>query len=154
MPTPAGGNNDFAARVIGPKLAEILGQQVVFDNRVGEGSNIGAEMVARAAPDDYTLLMAMSAQTINMSLYRRASHRVQRPYAGRIVRPRDEQHKSGQVLFERRDEVIKGEYDAAGVPRFQVVAIRKLEIGAVVIRDHRHLRPHDISGANRLPARL
>ena len=70
VPTPAGGNNDFAARVIGPKLTEILGQPVVIDNRVGAGSNLGAEMVARAAPDGYTLLMAMSAQTINMSLYR------------------------------------------------------------------------------------
>jgi tripartite-type tricarboxylate transporter receptor subunit TctC len=74
VPTPAGGNNDFAARVIGPKLSEALGQPVVVDNRAGAGSNIGSEMVARAAPDGYTLLMAMSAQTINMSLYRNLSY--------------------------------------------------------------------------------
>ena len=74
VPTPAGGNNDFAARVIGPKLAEALGQPVVVDNRAGAGSNIGSDIVARAAPDGYTLLMAMSAQTINMSLYRNLSY--------------------------------------------------------------------------------
>lgn len=70
VPTPAGGNNDFTARVIGPKLAESLGRPVVIDNRPGAGSNIGSEMVARAAPDGYTLLMGMSALTINMSLFR------------------------------------------------------------------------------------
>ena len=81
VPTPPGGNNDFAARVIGPKLAESLGQQVVIDNRAGAGSNIGAEMVVRAAPDGYTLLMAMSAQTINMSLYRNMPYDTARDFA-------------------------------------------------------------------------
>lgn len=81
VPTPAGGNNDFAARVIAPKLGESLGQQVVIDNRVGGGSNVGAEMVAKAAPDGYTLLMAMSAQTINMSLYPKITYDTAKDFA-------------------------------------------------------------------------
>lgn len=64
-----GGTTDFTARVIGPKLAEALGQQVVIDNRSGAGSLIGTDLVAKASPDGYTLLMADTAFGIVPALY-------------------------------------------------------------------------------------
>jgi len=54
---PAGGGSDISARVVGQKLSERLGQPVVIENRVGASGNVGAEMVARSAPDGYTLVM-------------------------------------------------------------------------------------------------
>jgi tripartite-type tricarboxylate transporter receptor subunit TctC len=58
---PAGGGSDLAARVVGQKLAEGFGQPVVVENRVGANGNIGAEAVARSAPDGYTLVMGSNA---------------------------------------------------------------------------------------------
>jgi tripartite-type tricarboxylate transporter receptor subunit TctC len=61
VPYPPGGNVDITARIIGPVLAEIIGQGIVVDNRSGAGGNLGAAMVAKAQPDGYTLLMGSSA---------------------------------------------------------------------------------------------
>lgn len=70
LPYPAGGPADMIARVMSARLAPRLGQTVVVDNRAGASSNIGAEYVARAAPDGYTLLFGSSpALAINTSLY-------------------------------------------------------------------------------------
>ena len=60
IPQPPGGHSDVVGRTLGPKLAEILQQPVVIDNRAGAGGTIGAELVARAAPDGYTLLLGGS----------------------------------------------------------------------------------------------
>ena len=68
-PFPAGGGTDSAARIIAARLSELLGQQIVVDNRPGAGSNIGAEAVARSAPDGYTLLLAAPPLAINRFLY-------------------------------------------------------------------------------------
>ena len=70
VPYPPGGSTDVTARVIAEGLRPLLGQSVVIDNRPGAGGNIGAESVARSAPDGYTLLMATSTHVTNMSLYR------------------------------------------------------------------------------------
>ncbi|UUZ70055.1 tripartite tricarboxylate transporter substrate binding protein [Polaromonas sp. P2-4] len=71
VPFPAGGATDLMARSLGQKLGERLGQPVVIDNRAGAGGGIGAEVVAGAAPDGYTLLFAtMGSLTINPSLYK------------------------------------------------------------------------------------
>ena len=68
-PYPPGGANDILARIIGQKLGENLGQQIVIENRGGATGNIGAEFVARAAPDGYTILMGQASNlTINVSL--------------------------------------------------------------------------------------
>jgi len=58
---PAGGGSDLAARVVAQKLSENLGQPVVVENRVGANGSVGAEGVARAAPDGYTLVMGSNA---------------------------------------------------------------------------------------------
>src|SRR4030095_7252176 len=60
-PTAPGGAPDILARLIGPWLSERLGQQFVVENRPGSGTNIGTEVVVRASPDGYTLLMVASA---------------------------------------------------------------------------------------------
>ena len=71
VPFPAGGATDLMARSLGQKLAERLGQPVTIDNCAGAGGGIGAEAVAVAAPDGYTLLFAtMGSLTINPSLYK------------------------------------------------------------------------------------
>jgi len=72
VPFAAGGPTDIVARVAGAKVSEILGQQVVVENRAGAGGNLGADMVAKAAPDGYTLLMAtVSTHAINPGLYKK-----------------------------------------------------------------------------------
>jgi tripartite-type tricarboxylate transporter receptor subunit TctC len=69
VPFAAGGALDVVGRILGQKLTESWGRQVVIDNRLGAAGNIGAELVAKAAPDGYTLLMSsVTTQAISMSL--------------------------------------------------------------------------------------
>jgi tripartite-type tricarboxylate transporter receptor subunit TctC len=65
----AGGPSDIVARLIGQWLSERLGQPIVVENRTGAAGNIGTELVVRAPPDGYTLLMALALNTINASVY-------------------------------------------------------------------------------------
>ena len=69
VPYPAGGATDIAARVVFQQVSEATGQQFILDNRAGAGGNIGAEAVAHAPADGYTLLVATTAHAINMSLF-------------------------------------------------------------------------------------
>ena len=78
---PPGGTNDFVARSVGQKLSEMLGQQVLVDNRSGAGGNIGADSVAKAAPDGYTLFMAAGAHALAPSLYKKLSYDLVRDFA-------------------------------------------------------------------------
>ena len=64
VPYAAGGSSDILARLIGERMAKALGQQIVVDDRAGAGSRIGTEIVAHAAPDGYTLLLADMPHTI------------------------------------------------------------------------------------------
>lgn len=71
VPFPAGGTSDVLARLIGVKLSESLGQPVLVDNRAGSGGNIGADFVAKSAPDGYTLvLMDVGNLAISPALYK------------------------------------------------------------------------------------
>lgn len=71
IPFAAGGGTDVAGRVYAARMSEVLGQQVLIDNRGGSGGNIGAEAVVRAAPDGYTFLMTSNGpSTVNRFLYK------------------------------------------------------------------------------------
>ena len=69
VPFPPGGGTDAVGRILSARLAEVWGQQVIIDNRGGAGSNIGNEVVARAAPDGYTILFAAFPLATNKFIY-------------------------------------------------------------------------------------
>jgi tripartite-type tricarboxylate transporter receptor subunit TctC len=79
---PAGGGSDILARVIGQKLHESWGQQVVIDNRPGAAGNIAAEIAARSAPDGHTIFMGTSgSQAVHVSLYKKLGYDPQKDFA-------------------------------------------------------------------------
>lgn len=78
----AGSQVDFLARVVGQKLTEALGQQVVVENRPGAGGTIATTAVAKAAPDGYTLLMAAPGHAVNQTLYEKLPYRTLEDFAG------------------------------------------------------------------------
>ncbi len=71
VPVAAGGGTDVMARAVGQKVGEILGQPVVVENKLGAGGNIGTELVAKAKPDGYTLLVSPSTIATNVAVYRK-----------------------------------------------------------------------------------
>ncbi len=71
VPFPAGGPVDIVARGIVPRMSEILGQQIIVDNRGGAGSTIGTEMAANAPPDGYTLVMVSGSYVMNPAMVRK-----------------------------------------------------------------------------------
>lgn len=82
VPFSAGGALDVVGRILAQKLTDVMGKQVVVDNRVGAGGNIGAEFVAKAAPDGYTLLMSsVTTMAINMNLTPKPPYDFERDYA-------------------------------------------------------------------------
>ena len=70
VPFAPGGGSDFVGRLIGQKLTDQLGQQVVVDNRPGAASLVGTQIAARGAPDGYTLLLADAGFTINIAFFK------------------------------------------------------------------------------------
>jgi tripartite-type tricarboxylate transporter receptor subunit TctC len=77
-----GGPSDVLARIVGKKIGELLGQPIVIENKPGAGGNIAAELVARAAPDGYTLLMGNnSILATNASLYKKIGYDAEKDFA-------------------------------------------------------------------------
>ena len=81
VPSTPGGGTDTSTRVITPKLSEILGQQIIVDNRGGASGNIGAEIALRAAPDGYTLLATLSSHASNPSVMKNVPYDLERDFA-------------------------------------------------------------------------
>ncbi|MBO1013078.1 tripartite tricarboxylate transporter substrate binding protein [Achromobacter sp. SD115] len=81
VPFPAGGTTDVLARALGQELAKTLGQPVVVENKPGAGSTLGADYVAKAAPDGYTLLMGAVHHTIATSVYKSLHYDFQKDFA-------------------------------------------------------------------------
>ncbi len=74
VPFSSGGVADIPARIIGQKLSEALGQQIVIENRPGAGGTLGSEAVARAQPDGYAWLVVSNTNVINAALYTKLSY--------------------------------------------------------------------------------
>ena len=72
--TPAGGGSDLMTRLVGQQFTQAWGQQVIMDARPGASGNIAAELVAKSAPDGYTLYVCYGTHTVNPSLYAKAGY--------------------------------------------------------------------------------
>jgi tripartite-type tricarboxylate transporter receptor subunit TctC len=81
VPFTAGGGTDISARIVGQKLSERLGVGIVVDNRTGAGGIIGTEIVAKAVPDGYTLVLVSSSHAINPSLHRKLPYDTVKDFA-------------------------------------------------------------------------
>jgi tripartite-type tricarboxylate transporter receptor subunit TctC len=82
VPFAPGGTTDILARAVAPELSKAFGQSFIVDNRGGAGGNLGADLVAKSAPDGYTLLMGtVGTHGINKSLYSRLPYDPQKDFA-------------------------------------------------------------------------
>lgn len=121
--TPGGGV-DINARLLASKLSELLGQQVIVENKPGAGTNIANEFVARSAPDGYTLLINTAAVAINMALYKRPGYDALRDFAAvsifssspnvLVVNAALPVRTVAEVLAQARAEPGKLNYSSAG----------------------------------------
>jgi tripartite-type tricarboxylate transporter receptor subunit TctC len=81
VPYPPGGGTDIVGRVLGEKLGASLGQPIVVDNRGGAGGVLGTEIVAKAVPDGYTLLLVPTSHVINPSIYAKLPYDTAKDFA-------------------------------------------------------------------------
>src|SRR3990170_3670666 len=78
VPFAPGGGTDITARILGESMSEALGATIVVDNRPGAGSIIGCNIVAKATPDGYTLLLASTSTTVNAAVYKKIPYDIER----------------------------------------------------------------------------
>ena len=110
VPFPPGGSVDVIARLVAPKLAENLGQQIVIDNRGGASGNIGAAMVAHSPPDGYTLLAHTVPFTVNPFLYSTVPYDANKDFTPISLLshpPQDTQEVEGQDRIEARSRQLQ-----------------------------------------------
>ncbi|WP_295379447.1 tripartite tricarboxylate transporter substrate binding protein [uncultured Pseudacidovorax sp.] len=98
VPFPAGGNTDIVARTVAVTLGKVLGQSVVVDNRGGGGGSIGANVVARAQPDGYTLLLCGAGVVVTVP------EMVKTAYSRKDFAPIGLVNKSSMVLLARKND--------------------------------------------------
>ena len=82
IPWPAGGSNDVVGRIVAQKLSESLGQQFIVDNRAGAAGSIGADVVAKAPPDGYTLMVHSTTHVGNAHIYRKLPYDTLKDFTG------------------------------------------------------------------------
>src|SRR5216117_481320 len=85
VPFPAGATTDIVARLVGQKMSESTGQPVLVENRAGAGGSIGADVVAKAAPDGYTILMhnvTFPMASVALAFANRAPYNIDSDFAG------------------------------------------------------------------------
>ena len=118
VPYPAGGNTDIIARDVMKDLSVRLGQPIVIDNKPGANSILGTEVVAKAAPDGYTLLVVIGAYANNEALYRNL------PYKASDLAPVSQLTRTSLVLVSARpglrtlDDLVKSGRDPAAPQSF------------------------------------
>jgi tripartite-type tricarboxylate transporter receptor subunit TctC len=137
----AGGGNDIVMRIIAPKMAEGLGQPVIVENKPGAQSIVAAELVAKAAPDGYTLLMGASGPiTINPAIYSRLSYSPPRDFVPismigsfpliLVVNPALPIRSVGELIAYAKANPDKANYGASAAP-FQLASeLLNLRTGA------------------------
>jgi len=142
---PPGGGVDINARMLAPKLAEYLGQQVIVDNKPGASTNIANEFVAKAAPDGHTLLINTAAIAINMSLFRNLPFDTLRDFAPvslfsespnvLVVTSKLEAKSVKDLVALARSSPGKLNYSSAGVGTTQHLAAElfKLRTGTFIV---------------------
>ncbi len=81
VPFAAGGAVDTLARIVSPKMGDVLHQPVIIDNRPGAGGNLGADVVAKSAPDGYTILLDTNGHAISPALYRKLPFDTEKDFA-------------------------------------------------------------------------
>jgi tripartite-type tricarboxylate transporter receptor subunit TctC len=124
VPFGAGGSTDVLIRIVATKLPEVLGQQVVIDNRTGAGSMIGTEIVAKSAPDGYTLLGAGSPFAIVPNLYKKVPYDARKDFApimqiasqpyGLVVHPSLNVNSVKELIALAKKEPGKHNYASSG----------------------------------------
>jgi tripartite-type tricarboxylate transporter receptor subunit TctC len=82
IPWPAGGSNDIVGRIVAQKLSAALGQQFVIDNRAGAAGSIGADLVAKAPPDGYTLMVHSTTHVGNAHMYKNLPYNTLKDFTG------------------------------------------------------------------------
>jgi tripartite-type tricarboxylate transporter receptor subunit TctC len=124
VPFGAGGSTDVLIRIVATKLPEVLGQQVVIDNRTGAGSMIGTEIVAKSAPDGYTLLGAGSPFAIVPNLYKKVPYDARKDFTpimqiasqpyGLVVHPSLNVNSVKELIALAKKEPGKHNYASSG----------------------------------------
>lgn len=124
VPFSPGSATDVTTRAIAQTLSERLGQPVIIDNRPGAGGSIGAALVARAAPDGYTLLVHSSGHTVNPSIFAHLGYDTQKDFAGismlaelpnvLVVPPAKGWKKTSDLVNAAKAEPGKLSYGSAG----------------------------------------
>jgi tripartite-type tricarboxylate transporter receptor subunit TctC len=131
VPFGPGGVGDITARVVAQKIGPALGQQIVIDNRPGAGGIVASEIVAKAAPDGYTLLLLNNAHAVSMSLFKSLPYDTLRDFA-----PVSSIATFSAVLLVNPDSPVKSVKDLMATAR---ASPGKLNVGTIQIGATQHL---------------